>query len=80
MADHVIHYARNAIEQTEHMLFASEAHLFTAPEAVIAWAKQEKCTEIVTAYAPVGPVADVLSSRNHAKGRKNDTETYHTRL
>ncbi|MEM7469992.1 MAG: FAD-binding domain-containing protein [Pseudomonadota bacterium] len=66
VASQVNSFASQAIQNACKGIFKSELSTFTDPQDIIAWARQIGCTEILTAYAPVGPVAETLTTLEKA--------------
>ena len=71
IAPHVTNFATQAAQDTVAR-FGARLGDFSAPVAnaqeLIAWAKQAELDQIVTPYAPVGPVADVLRAVQNTDG------------
>ena len=62
VADHVHRFTAGAITDTLARLNAWDAPVFSNEAAVLAFAEQEGAAQIVTPYAPVGPVATRLTT------------------
>jgi deoxyribodipyrimidine photo-lyase len=62
VADHVHRFTAGAITDTLDRLQARNAPVFTDEAAVLAFAERQGASQIVTPYAPVGPVASRLTA------------------
>jgi deoxyribodipyrimidine photo-lyase len=62
VADPVHHFTAGAIRDTLARLQAPDAPVFSDSDAVLAFAKQHGASQIVTPYAPIGPIATRLAA------------------
>lgn len=60
VAPRVTDFASDAVDQAA-LRYADRLGTITRTDDLVAWAKEHDITQIVTAFAPVGPVADYLT-------------------
>ncbi|MCY4336392.1 MAG: DNA photolyase [Litoreibacter sp.] len=61
VAERVKSFTADAARNTADVLFGTDAPIFDTVEDVATWAKQSGAHNVVTAYAPTGPVSEALS-------------------
>lgn len=65
VAEPVHHFTRAAIADALENLQAPDAPVETEPRMILDLAEREGCRQIVTAYAPIGPIAEQLAILQH---------------